>query len=303
MWVKDPSCTSVVRNTWEWQTNNSRRTPIGKRIDTTTNSLRYWNKKTFGLYQNRISDIEQKIRYLQSLNPSNEIIFQENSCHEELREWLNRQEMLWHLKSRELWLTIGDQNSKFFHVVAISNKRRIFIAILKNNSGEWHESWKTIGKFLIDEFSNLFHMEHTVFGQFLGDYFQPSITEEQNSILHAIPNEKEILNTVNNLHPTKASRPNGMPALFFQHFWGTVGKDVTTAIQNIFRHGCFPQGFNDTFIVLIPKTCHFSTFNHIRPIVLCNTIYKMFLKILVHRICPLLKFLISPHQAAFMPGH
>lgn len=57
------------------------------------------------------------------------------------------------------------------------------------------------------------------------------------------------------------------------------------------------------FFVLIPKTTQLSTFNHIRPIALCNTLYKIFSKILVHHLRPLLQNLISPSQAAFVSGH
>lgn len=100
--------------------------------------------------------------------------------------------------------------------------------------------------------------------------------DEQNQWLNAIPDGKEILNVVKSLHPTKAPGSDGLSAVFFQQFWGIVGNDVTKAIQNIFRHGRFPQGFNDSFVVLIPKTADFSSFNQIRPIALCNTVYKIF---------------------------
>lgn len=81
-----------------------------------------------------------------------------------------------------------------------------------------------------------------------------------------------------------------------------MGGDVCITIQNIFRHGIFPQGLNDSFFVLIPKTTHFTTFNQLRPIALCNTLYKVFSKILVNRLRPLLQNLISLNQAAFVPG-
>ncbi|XP_060669154.1 uncharacterized protein LOC132800155 [Ziziphus jujuba] len=55
-------------------------------------------------------------------------------------------------------------------------------------------------------------------------------------------------------------------------------------------------------IVLILKSQRMVEFNHIRPISLCNTIYKLISKLLATWIHPMLSHLISPNQAAFVPG-
>lgn len=52
-----------------------------------------------------------------------------------LDEWRKRVEIMWRQKSRELWLTIGDKNSKFFHATTITNRRKLFIPALKDGNG------------------------------------------------------------------------------------------------------------------------------------------------------------------------
>lgn len=121
-------------------------------------------------------------------------------------------------------------------------------------------------------------------------------------MLNAILDREVIWEALKSLHPTKTLGPDGMPALFFQFFWKIVSNDIITTIQNIFRHGIFLQRLNDSFIVFISKTTQFSTFNQIRPIALCNTLYKVFSKILVHWLWPLLQNIISPNQTSFVPG-
>lgn len=93
--------------------------------------------ESFGFCKDQIFELETRIPWLQSCQPTEGVLNQERSLQDELNEWLFKQEVLWRQKSRETWLTAGDRNSKFFHALIIMNQRKIFIATLKNNNGEW----------------------------------------------------------------------------------------------------------------------------------------------------------------------
>jgi hypothetical protein len=97
----------------------------------------------------------------------------------------------------------------------------------------------------------------------------------------------------------KAPGPDGLPVLFYKHYWSIVGNKVIKAIQKFFRSGHLLSEVNNSFIVLIPKNTAPSNVNHFRPISLCNTVYKVIAKILVFKLRPLLANLISPGQSAF----
>jgi hypothetical protein len=73
-------------------------------------------------------------------------------------------------------------------------------------------------------------------------------------------------------------------------------------VSHIFSSGKMPRYLNKTLISLIPKCIGPETLNQYRPISLCNTVYKVVTRIIVNRIRPLLSHLISPYQAAFVPG-
>jgi len=73
-------------------------------------------------------------------------------------------------------------------------------------------------------------------------------------------------------------------------------------VANIFESRIVPEYLNETLISLIPKCPTPESLNHYRPISLCNTIYKIVSKIVVDRLRPHLDKLISPNQAAFVPG-
>lgn len=69
-----------------------------------------------------------------------------------------------------------------------------------------------------------------------------------------------------------------------------------------FTDRCIPDYLNKTHIVLILKIQGPKTIANYRPISLYNSVYKIIFKVIVARIRPHLDKLISPYQAAFVPG-
>ena len=73
-------------------------------------------------------------------------------------------------------------------------------------------------------------------------------------------------------------------------------------MKQIFISGRMLEYLNRTIVTLILKCGNPESFNHYRPISLCNIVYKIVSKIIVARIRPLLPNLVSPLQTAFVPG-
>ncbi|XP_031108567.1 uncharacterized protein LOC116013045 [Ipomoea triloba] len=104
------------------------------------------------------------------------------------------------------------------------------------------------------------------------------------------------------MFPDKAPRPDGMNPGFFQHYWDVVGMDVSDFILNCLNTCSFPAGLNDTNVVLIPKKSIPECVSDLRPIALCNVVYKVMAKMLANRMKHLLDGMISESQSAFIPG-
>lgn len=272
------------------------------KLHSTAFALRSWNKNVFGFCQTKINELEDRIQWLQGLEPTEESLSEERRTQWELEEWRKRVEILWRQKSRELWLTAGDKNSKFFHVATIANRRKIFIHALKDANGHWKETREDIGALFINEFTKLFEVENLRRSERLAEFIHYCVSYDENVLLEAISTKRKIWNVVKDMPLTKAPGPDGMPALFFQTYWNIVGPDVVTMIQNVFRSGMILRDINRSFVVLIPKVHGVLEFKHLRPISLCNTVYKIIMKIIVDRLRPILRKIISPNQSTFVPG-
>ncbi|XP_031120805.1 uncharacterized protein LOC116024042 [Ipomoea triloba] len=61
------------------------------------------------------------------------------------------------------------------------------------------------------------------------------------------------------------------------------------------------DGLNDTNVVLIPKKSHPEVVSDLRPIALCNVVYKIMAKMIANKMKPMVDGIISESQSAFIP--
>lgn len=109
-------------------------------------------------------------------------------------------------------------------------------------------------------------------------------------------------NALDSIGDMKAPGPDGMSSIFYKHFWEIMGERVTAEVLQVLNGGQFPEGWNDTTIVLIPKVPKPDKIKDLRPISLCNVLYKIVSKVLAIRLKKVLPDIISPSQSAFVPG-
>ena len=104
------------------------------------------------------------------------------------------------------------------------------------------------------------------------------------------------------MYPLKAPGPNGMPILFFQHFWSFSSIVVTKTVLDFLNFGISPSHFNDTHISLVPKIKEPKKITDYRPISLCNVVYKIASKAIANRLKRFLPSIISDTQSGFVHG-
>ena len=84
---------------------------------------------------------------------------------------------------------------------------------------------------------------------------------------------------------------------------GILGADITKEVKNLLMGGAMPEGWNDTMVVLIPKVPSPEWLKDLRPISLCNVVYKIASKVSSNRLKSILPDIISLNQSAFVLGH
>ena len=63
----------------------------------------------------------------------------------------------------------------------------------------------------------------------------------------------EIETTLKQMAPLKSLGQDGMPPIFYQHYWSLVGNDVVEDILCFLNSGNLPPSLCHSFINLIPK--------------------------------------------------
>ncbi|KAL8098318.1 hypothetical protein AgCh_031186 [Apium graveolens] len=113
---------------------------------------------------------------------------------------------------------------------------------------------------------------------------------------------KEVREALFHMYPDKSPGPNGITPGFYQIFWKVVGQDAVTVVQHFFEHGHVENQLIQTNIALIPKKKHPQVMIDIRPISLCNVVYRIISKVLANRLKRIIDAIISDTQSAFIPG-
>lgn len=212
---------------------------------------------------------------------------------------LNQEESYWKKQSKVFWLYDEDTNNKFFHASASARKRRNTIKKLRDNSGNWITSHDDLCTHIHDYFSN-------IFSALPGDHFpitscvQAVVSAEDNSILTQPFLEQEFKEAIFSMHPDKSPGPDGLNPAFYHKFWDDIGGELFLEASHWLNSGQLPSSLNETNIVLAPKGDNPETIRDLRPILLCNVIYKIISKVLANRLRPLISKCISPEQAAFV---
>ena len=131
--------------------------------------------------------------------------------------------------------------------------------------------------------------------------FPGMISQATNETLMRDITKREITTTVISLAKGKAPGHDGIPVEVFSKLWHTIGHDFYKMILRGIEKGVLYEGMTKGLISLIPKKGIAKDLNHLRPITLLTTAYKIFAKALQFRLQHVLRDIISSEQIVFLP--
>jgi ribonuclease HI len=299
-WLEEEDCYERVERAWTEarETGEINMVQVQKKI---LGDLREWDKNVLGELEKRISQVKKELERCRRgcLN-------QVNVNHEHmLRYRLDRlQEQLhiyWKQRAHPLWLLKGDRNTKYFHACASDRRRRNYIKALKEEGGNV-VAGKRLQSYISNHYRKLFS---SCAGQNIEEVLQAVESKVSSSMNEALLKPftgEEVEKALEGIGDLKAPGPDGVPSIFYKSFWGLVGDQVKKEVLAVLNGEPFQQGWNDSVIVLIPKVKKPVMMKDLRPISLCNVLYKLVSKVLAYRLKNILPNIISPSQSAFVPG-
>ena len=128
------------------------------------------------------------------------------------------------------------------------------------------------------------------------------VSIEDNDMLIRIPIVSDIKTVVFDMDPHSALGLDGFLGLLFCNCWEVVEHDFCAAVQSFFLIGTLMNGFNSSFMILLPKVPGANSIDKFRPITLSNFIFKVITKIIADRLSLLAPKLVSPSQFGFIKG-
>ena len=160
------------------------------------------------------------------------------------------------LKSRMIWASLGDSNTKFFHSVASARKNHNTIWGLENEEGTVVESDQELKDMGVRHFKIIFSDDNqtTIFAQLnviklYPSYFSPEERSNFNSKVTLL----EIERALKYFNKDKSPGPDGSPVEFYLSFFDLLRNDLLLLVEESRLTGKVMPSINSTFIILIPK--------------------------------------------------
>jgi hypothetical protein len=185
-------------------------------------------------------------------------------------------------RARDKFILDGDENSRYFHLLAKCKRRKLKIMTLTHEDKVAQEE---------DEINHL-----------ATSFYQNLLDDTDKDYLTRPFDMEEIREVVFSMKHNRAHGPDSIRVEFFQEFWDTIKNDLFNLFQDFHGGALNIERLNFGMVTLIPKVLNVIDIKAFRPICLLNVCYKIITKVLTNRLASCINKVISDFQYGFIKG-
>ena len=191
---------------------------------------------------------------------------------------MREEEIKWYERAKVKTLLEGDDNTRFFHLVANGKHRKQHIYKLENDQGVVIGD-DQLKKHITQFYKNLFGSPEVSENNILMEnqiLDIPHVSQEENDALISEFTETEVRDAVFQMEHNKAPGPDGFLVEFYQVFWNLIKDDLMALFTDFHKEDLNLYSLNFGIITLIPKIHEATKIQQYRPICVLNVSFKIF---------------------------
>ena len=150
------------------------------KIEKCGKELLKWNKEHFGHVQILLKQRRKELIHAEKEAMQTGHNFRLLELKKEIDSLVDKEQRMWLQRSKVLWASQGDRNSKFFHCRATQRRRKNAILKLRTSTGQWSTCNEEIAKMLVSYFQGLFTSAESPMSEEATNSIQKVISADMN---------------------------------------------------------------------------------------------------------------------------
>ncbi|GKV28181.1 hypothetical protein SLEP1_g37265 [Rubroshorea leprosula] len=212
-WDQHPEFIKMVEENWKSTVVEGWKGYVCKeKLKRLRNKLKKWNSEVFGSFENQIAEAEAKINEVDNKSEDGEITEEDVLLRRE-----------------------GDANSKLFHRIMNSNRRRKLIRGIYKD-GAWIEESSVVKQEVREYFNKIFQEEQWDRPKLGGLQFK-QLNEEDSVWLEREVSAEEVKQAVWDCRGDKSPGLDGFSFHIIKSIWNVIEKDIVDFVQEFSRNG------------------------------------------------------------------